>query len=158
MSHKNESLWIHIKTSRFFFFNYYFLRRSCKSRNHWTSAAAYRNVIDVAPERWQDDGGAGADVVFVPRTVGRQGRRDQDADPRPGPGPLPSLLGAEGAGAGGEPVLQQVPGEDPAAAQVRLQTSLSGHLERLVLLFSTFLIRTLCPGCNSPCWRRRTAC
>lgn len=56
--------------------------------------------------------------MFVSGDVGGQGHRHQAADPRPGPGAVPSLLDAEGAGSGGEPVLQQVPGQDPEAAQV----------------------------------------
>lgn len=80
--------------------------------------APRRNTIDVGRERWKDGGGHGTNVMFVPGDVSGQGHRDQDADPRAGPGAFPSLLSAEGAGAGGEPVLQQVPGQDPEAAQV----------------------------------------
>ncbi|XP_073332466.1 ATP synthase mitochondrial F1 complex assembly factor 1 isoform X1 [Pagrus major] len=56
--------------------------------------------------------------MFVPGDVSGQGHRHQDVYPRVGTGAVPSLLREEGAGAGGEPVLQQVPGQDPEAAQV----------------------------------------
>lgn len=57
-------------------------------------------------------------MLPVPRPVGGQSLRHQAADPRAAAGTLPSLLGAKRAGAGGEPVLQQIPGQDPEAAQV----------------------------------------
>lgn len=63
------------------------------------SAAACRNLIDVAQERWKDGGGHGTDVMFVPRDVGSQGHGNQDADSGSGPVTVSSLLGAEGAGA-----------------------------------------------------------
>lgn len=80
--------------------------------------APRRIVIDAGRKRWKDGGGRGANVMFVPGNVSGQGHRNSDADPRAGPSAVPSLLSAEGAGAGGEPVLQQVPGQDPEAAQV----------------------------------------
>lgn len=70
-------------------------------------------------ERWQDGGGRATNVIFVPGYVSSQGHRHQDADPRVGARAVPSLLNTQGAGSGGEPVLQQVPGKDPEAAQVR---------------------------------------
>lgn len=72
-------------------------------------------------ERWKDGGRNGTNVMFVPGDVSGQGHWHQDADPRAGPGPVPSLLGAEGARARGESVLQQVPGQDPETAQVSHQ-------------------------------------
>lgn len=63
------------------------------------SAVAHRTVIHVAQERWKDGGGHGPDVVFVPRDVGSQGHRHQNADSRPRPVTLSSLLGAERTGA-----------------------------------------------------------
>lgn len=69
-------------------------------------------------ERRKDGGRYGANVMFVPGNVSGPGHWHQDADTRAGPGPLPSLFSAEGARAGGESVLQQVPGEDPESAQV----------------------------------------
>lgn len=80
--------------------------------------APCRTVIDDGRLRWKDGGGRGADVLSVPGNARGPGRRHQDGDTRAGPVAVPSLLGAEAAGAGGEPVLQEVPGKDPEAAQV----------------------------------------
>ncbi len=80
--------------------------------------ASHRKVIDGGRKRWKDGGGRDTNVMFVSGDVSGQGHRHQDADPWAGPGAVPSLLRAEGTGAGGEPVLQQVPGQDPQAAQV----------------------------------------
>lgn len=88
-------------------------------------AVPRRSIIDGGRERWKDGGGLGTNVMLVPGNVSGQGHRDQDADPRAGPGAVPGLLGTEGAGAGGEPVLQQVPGQDPEAAQVSGLTATS---------------------------------
>lgn len=87
-------------------------------RNKHMKPVPRRNFIDVGRERWKDGGGRDTNVMFVSGHVGGQGHRHQDADPRPGPGAVPSLLGAPGAGTGGESVLQQVPGQNPKAAQV----------------------------------------
>lgn len=87
--------------------------------------AHHRNVIDVGRERWKYGGGHGPNVMFVPGNVGGQNHRYSDADPRAGPITVPSLLGSEGAGAGGKPVLQQIPGQDPEAAQVSRLTWLA---------------------------------
>lgn len=72
----------------------------------------------MARERGEDVGGPGADVLLVPGDAGGPGRRAPDVLSRPGPLAPPRLLGAQGAAAGGEPVLQQIPAENPAAAQV----------------------------------------
>lgn len=72
----------------------------------------------MGTERRKDVGGGASDVLPIPGHVSGQSRRHQDAHPRAGPGAVPSLLGAEGTRTRGEPVLQQVPGEDPEAAQV----------------------------------------
>lgn len=106
------------------------------------SAVARRTVIDAAQERQKDGGGHGPDVVFVPRDVGRQGHRHQDADPRAGPVTLSGLLGAEGTGAGGESVLLQVPGEDPEAPQVQDCFNYSDIQHQKCVDFLSFLVLT----------------
>lgn len=84
-------------------------------------AAPRRTTIDVGRGRWKHGRGRAADVLPVSRHVSGQNQRHQASDPRTGPHTVPGLLGAEGSGAagGGEPVLQQIPGQDPEAAQVR---------------------------------------
>lgn len=77
-----------------------------------------RDVIDVGRAPWKDVGGAGPDVILVQGHARGQDHRRQDVDPRAGPSAVPSLLCSEGTGSGGEPVLQEVPGPDPEAAQV----------------------------------------
>lgn len=108
-------------------------------RNQCMKAAPRRNIIDVGRERWKDGGGLGSDVLLVPGDVSCQGHGHQDADPRAGPGAVPGLLGAEGSGSGGEPVLQQVPGQDPEAAQVSgpSQTPSEKSVILKVICFST---------------------
>lgn len=90
-----------------------------------TTVVPRRSIIDVGRGGWQHGGGHGTNVMFIPRDDSGQGHRHSDADSRVGSGAVPSFLSAEGTGAGGEPVLQQVPGEDPEAAQVRELTSQS---------------------------------
>lgn len=77
-----------------------------------------RSVLDVGRERWKNVGGVAPDVMSVPGHVRGQGRRHQDVDTRTGPGAVPCLFGSEGPGSGGEPVLREIPGQDPEAAQV----------------------------------------
>lgn len=77
-----------------------------------------RNIIDERRERWKHGGGFGTNVLHVPGDVSGQSRRHQAADSRPRPAAVPSFLRAEGTGAGGESVLQQIPGQDPETAQV----------------------------------------
>lgn len=88
------------------------------------SVVPHRSAIHGGRLRWKDGGGLGADVLFVPGNAGGQGHRHSRINPRHGPASVPGLLGAEGAGTGGEPVLRQVPGQDPEAAQVSGPTKL----------------------------------
>lgn len=98
--------------------------------------APRRTTIDGGRMRWKDGGGLGTDVMFVPGNVSGSGHRHSHSDPWDGPFTVPSLLGAEGAGTGGEPVLQQVPGQDPEAAQVSRLTELHGAYPVLRLKIS----------------------
>ena len=73
-------------------------------------------------------GGPGADGLLVPRPAGGASRRRPAAHPRPGPGALQELLPEEepggAGGAGGEPVLQPLPGADPEGTEVSVLLSL----------------------------------
>lgn len=88
-------------------------------RNQCLKAVPSRSSIDAGRKRWKDGGGHSTDVMFVPRDVSGQGHWHQNAHPRAGPVAISGLLASEGAGTGGEPVLQQVPGQNPEASQVR---------------------------------------
>lgn len=96
----------------------------------------HRSAIHGGRLRWKNGGGLGADVMFVPGNVSGPGHRHSRINPRDDTASLPGLLGAEGAGTGREPVLQQVPGQDPEAAQVsgpaEPRVSVTFHSRRFV--------------------------
>lgn len=89
-----------------------------QSRNQCKRTPPHRIVILDGRKQWENGSGRGTNVMFVSRDVSSQSHRHSDADPWTGPSAISSILGAEGAGAGGKPVLQQVPEQDREAAQV----------------------------------------